>query len=141
ALVSDGMKLVISPVSALVADQVTGLRSHNVPTHVINSTLRQVEKQQVFKYLEDGRTKLLYISPEKVVEPRFIQYIKTRKINLIAIDEAHCISIWGNDFRPVYAQLTELIHALPDTPVIALTATADRATQSDICAKLQLRAP
>jgi ATP-dependent DNA helicase RecQ len=141
ALVSDGITLVISPLIALMADQVAGLRSHNVPTHFINSTLSQAEKHQVFKDLEDSRTKLLYISPEKAVVPRFIQYIKTRKINLIAIDEAHCISIWGNDFRPVYTQLTDLMHALPDTPVMALTATADRATQSDIIARLKLREP
>lgn len=141
ALVQEGLTLVISPLIALMADQVANLRGHNVAASFINSTLSLREKNEVHRNLENGETKLLYISPEKVVVPRFIQYIRRKKIDLIAIDEAHCVSIWGNDFRPVYAKLTQIIHALPGTPVMALTATADKATQKDICEKLELRNP
>ncbi len=141
ALVTEGLTLVISPLIALMADQVANLRGHNVNAHYINSTLSAAEKQKVFQDLENDKIRLLYISPEKAVIPRFMQYIKQKKITLLAIDEAHCISIWGNDFRPVYTQLTDLIQALSSTPVMALTATADRATQLDICQKLRLRNP
>ncbi|MCB0666137.1 MAG: DNA helicase RecQ [Saprospiraceae bacterium] len=141
ALVSKGLTLVISPLIALMSDQVANLRANNVPASFINSTLTNQEKKKVFLDLEKGITKLLYISPEKAVIQRFIQYIRNKKIDLIAIDEAHCVSIWGNDFRPVYAQLTELTSTLSKTPMMALTATADRATQLDICEKLRLRNP
>ncbi|MBK8500775.1 MAG: DNA helicase RecQ [Saprospiraceae bacterium] len=141
ALISEGLTLVISPLIALMADQVSNLRGYNVEANYINSSLSSAEKQTVFRNLENGKIRLLYISPEKAVMPRFIQYIKQKKIDLLAIDEAHCISIWGNDFRPVYAQLTQLMRELPRTPVMALTATADKATQQDICQKLDMKNP
>lgn len=141
ALSGKGLTLVISPLIALMADQVANLRGYNISAAYINSTLTFPEKKAVFDNIEKGLIKLLYISPEKAIMPRFIKYIREKKVDLIAIDEAHCVSIWGNDFRPVYAQLTGLTQALDKTPVMALTATADSATQHDICEKLQLKNP
>jgi ATP-dependent DNA helicase RecQ len=140
ALISSGLTLVVSPLIALMADQVANLRSLNVSAAFVNSSQSTAEKKAVFRDIESGKIKLLYISPEKAVISKFIHYIRTKKIDLIAIDEAHCVSIWGNDFRPVYAQLKSLLQTLRDTPVMALTATADKATQQDICKKLNLRA-
>ncbi|NND35221.1 MAG: DNA helicase RecQ, partial [Saprospiraceae bacterium] len=139
AVVTDGLAVIISPLIALMADQVAALKSNNVAAEYINSSLSTAGKKEVFQDLEKGRIKLLYISPEKATMPKFIHYIRQKKISLVAIDEAHCVSIWGNDFRPVYAQLPNLLSALNDTAVMALTATADKATQQDICAKLKLK--
>ncbi|MCB0688297.1 MAG: DNA helicase RecQ [Saprospiraceae bacterium] len=141
ALMGQGLTIVVSPLIALMTDQVTNLRSYNIGANYINSTLSNAQKREVFQSIENGKTKLLYISPEKAVMPRFIQYIQTKQVDLVAIDEAHCVSIWGNDFRPVYTQLISLLQALPAIPVMALTATADRATQVDICQKLKMKTP
>ncbi len=141
ALASTGLTLVISPLIALMADQVQALKANGVAAEYVNSTLTAVEKRKVLEDIENDRLKLLYISPEKAVAPAFVKYIRRKPVSLVAIDEAHCISIWGNDFRPEYAKLRTLLEALPSTPVIALTATADKSTQLDIAKQLGLRSP
>lgn len=141
ALMSEGLTLVISPLLALMADQVTALRSNNIEAAFVNSSQTASEKREVFQQIEKGTLRLLYISPEKALAPAFLKYIQTKKVARVAIDEAHCVSIWGNDFRPEYARLRNLVALLPDTPVMALTATADKATQRDIMKQLRLRDP
>ena len=141
AVVSQGLALIISPLIALMADQVAALKSNNIKAEFINSSLSTNQKRKVFQDIELGQIKLLYISPEKAIMSKFLQYIRGKEISLVAIDEAHCVSIWGNDFRPVYAQLPNLLSVLGNTPIMALTATADKATQKDICDKLNLRDP
>src|SRR5690606_31644449 len=95
----------------------------------------------IFQDIREGRLKILYLSPERVLTANFLDFITGQHVSLIAIDEAHCVSIWGNDFRPEYAQLTHLINRFPVVPVLALTATADKATQEDIRKQLGLRSP
>lgn len=141
ALMCEGLTLVISPLLALMADQVTALRSNNIEAAFVNSSQTASEKREVFQQIEKGTLRLLYISPEKALAPAFLKYIQTKKVARVAIDEAHCVSIWGNDFRPEYARLRNLVALLPDTPVMALTATADKATQRDIMKQLRLRDP
>ncbi len=141
ALTKPGMGLVISPLIALMNDQVTQLVSMDVSARAINSQLSPPEKELLLQEIENEKVKLLYISPELAVQRNFVNFIAQQNINLIAIDEAHCVSIWGNDFRPEYSQLGLLLDALPNTPRIALTATADKATQKDIAANLHLREP
>lgn len=138
ALVLDGLTIVISPLIALMKDQVEALRANGVKASAMNSTTDPKEAQQTIADLESGVLKLLYLSPERAVTDRFISYISNKNVSLIAIDEAHCVSIWGNDFRPEYAQLTRLTSTLPSATIVALTATADYATQQDILAQLRL---
>ncbi len=139
ALVKEGVALVISPLIALMKDQVEALRTNGISAYAINSTLDSSEKVHIHEEIGKGKVKLLYVSPEKVMTPPFLEYLSTLPLSLIAIDEAHCVSMWGNDFRPEYAQLSGMIQRLPDIPVIALTATADPATQTDIVKQLGLR--
>ena len=141
ALVKDGVALVISPLIALMKDQVEALRTNGINAHAINSTLDSAEKIHIHEEIRQGKVKLLYVSPEKVMSPSFLDYLATLPLTLVAIDEAHCVSMWGNDFRPEYAQLSGVIQRLPGIPVIALTATADPATQTDIVKQLGLRSP
>lgn len=141
ALVQDGIALIISPLIALMADQVTALQSNQIEAAYVNSSQTLEERKQVLKKIEQGQLKLLYVSPEKALSRGFIDYFQRQNISLIAIDEAHCVSIWGHDFRPDYAQLKSLVKHFPEVPVIALTATADQATQVDICNQLGLRDP
>ena len=138
ALVREGVALVISPLIALMKDQVEALRANGINAHAINSTLDSGEKMQIHEEIGQGKVKLLYVSPEKVMTPAFLDYLTTLPLSLVAIDEAHCVSMWGNDFRPEYAQLSALVDLLPHVPVIALTATADPATQADIVKRLAL---
>ncbi len=141
ALAMDGFALIISPLIALMQDQIMALKAAGVSAAAMNSQLSQDEKRELTQQLENDEIKLLYVSPEVAVKEGFINYIKTLNVNLIGVDEAHCVSVWGNDFRPEYAQLHMLIQALPNIPHIALTATADKATQKDIAAQLQLTSP
>jgi len=138
ALALEGFALVVSPLIALMQDQVMALKSTGVNAAAMNSQLSQDQKRDLGIQLENGEIKLLYVSPEVAVKEGFINYMKTLNVNLVAVDEAHCVSVWGNDFRPEYAQLHLLIQALPNVPHIALTATADKATQKDIAKQLQL---
>lgn len=141
ALISDGIALVISPLIALMRDQVMALKANGIPAATINSSITPNEMKVVYDDIEQGKLRLLYVSPEKVMSSTFLRYIQTKKLSLIAIDEAHCVSIWGNDFRPDYAGLHRIVRQFPDTPVLALTATADKATQKDIADQLGLRDP
>ena len=105
ALVQDGIALIISPLIALMADQVTALRSNQIEAAFVNSSQTLEERKQVLKKIEQSKLKLLYVSPEKALSRGFIHYFQQQHISLIAIDEAHCVSVWGHDFRPDYAQL------------------------------------
>ena len=128
--------LVISPLIALMKDQVDGLRVNGIAAAFLNSSQTETEQQEIFASVEQNELKLLYVAPESLqIIDRFLT---DGKVSLIAIDEAHCISSWGHDFRPAYTQLGYLKKRFPSTPVIALTATADKATRKDICKQLNI---
>lgn len=139
ALVFDGIALIVSPLIALMKDQVSHLQANGIKAEVLNSSLSREEELVVFKRLEDGKITILYVSPERAVSTNFMSFLETINLSMIAIDEAHCVSIWGNDFRPEYAQLKHLINKFPAIPHLALTATADKATQQDIIKQLDLK--
>ena len=136
ALLLPGITIVISPLIALMKDQVDGLTANGIPAAFLNSSQQEKEQQEIFRKIELNEIKLLYVAPES------LQYIdavfSAGNISLIAIDEAHCISSWGHDFRPAYTQLGYLKNRHPQTPIIALTATADKATRQDICDQLNI---
>lgn len=136
ALLLPEITLVISPLIALMKDQVDGLTANGIPAAYLNSSQDEADQQDIFQKIEKGELKLLYVAPESLqVIDRFLN---DGKVSLIAIDEAHCISSWGHDFRPAYTQLGYLKNRFPSTPVIALTATADKATRSDIVKQLNI---
>ncbi len=136
ALLLPEITLVISPLIALMKDQVDGLTANGIPAAFLNSSQSEIQQQDIFKRIEKQELKLLYVAPESLqVIDRFLS---NGKVSLIAIDEAHCISSWGHDFRPAYTQLGYLKKRFPETPVIALTATADKATRQDICNQLNI---
>lgn len=141
ALAMEGLTLVISPLIALMQDQVDAMKANGIAAAALNSSNAAEDIRQIKTQISEGTLKLLYISPERAVSPAFISYIKSKKVNFIAIDEAHCVSIWGNDFRQEYTRLPELMQHFPAVPYMALTATADKATQTDIAEKLALRNP
>ncbi|HZJ36276.1 MAG TPA: DNA helicase RecQ [Gillisia sp.] len=138
AILLPKITLVISPLIALMKDQVDGLVANGIPAAFLNSSQSSAEQQEIFRQVEDNKLKLLYVAPESLqVIDRFLS---DGKVSLIAIDEAHCISSWGHDFRPAYTQLGYLKKRFPTTPLIALTATADKATRKDICDQLNIPA-
>lgn len=141
ALASEGITLVVSPLIALMNDQVLALRQMGVNAEALHSNLSQDELSQVYNQLGTGKLKLLYMSPERINNESTQRFLSTLNIGLIAIDEAHCVSVWGNDFRPDYAELAALRNIFPDAAILALTATADKATQDDIIKQLNLRNP
>ncbi|MDP8032850.1 ATP-dependent DNA helicase RecQ [Pasteurella atlantica] len=141
ALCLEGITLVISPLISLMKDQVDQLLTDGIEAAYLNSTQGFEEQQQIEQKAISGRLKLLYISPEKVMTNNFYHFISHCKINLIAVDEAHCISQWGHDFRPEYTLLGGLRKTFPNIPLMALTATADPATRADIITHLQLNDP
>lgn len=141
AITQEGVAVVVSPLIALMKDQVEGLSANGIPAAFINSSISNEQIRNVENALLAGYVKLLYVSPEKLVSQGFQPLLKRLKINLFAIDEAHCISSWGHDFRPEYTQLRFLKEQYPDVPLIALTATADKLTRKDIVEQLQLRDP
>ncbi len=135
----DGFVIVISPLLALMNDQIDALQQNGVPARALNSEKSESENRQTMELLMQGKVKLLYISPEKLLSEidRWSSAI-TDRICLFAVDEAHCISQWGHDFRPEYTQLSALKQRFPTVPVMALTATADRITRDDIAAQLHI---
>jgi ATP-dependent DNA helicase RecQ len=136
AILLPGITLVVSPLIALMKDQVDGLTANGVPAAFLNSSQSGDEHQQIFSRVEAGELKLLYVAPESL---QIIDRILVpENLSLIAIDEAHCISSWGHDFRPAYTQLGYLKNRFPSTPIIALTATADKATRKDIARQLNI---
>lgn len=145
ALLFDGLTLVISPLIALMKDQVDTLRLNGVEAAFINSTQSPDEQEIILNKARDKQLKLLYLAPERLINgdkpSPFLEMLLTLDISLVAIDEAHCISQWGHDFRPEYMMLAQLRRMLPQTPFIALTATADKLTQKDIVEKLELKDP
>ncbi|MBN8678754.1 MAG: DNA helicase RecQ [Chitinophagales bacterium] len=141
AITQEGVAVVISPLIALMKDQVEGLSANGIPAAFINSSLNQEQQRNVENALLAGYVKLLYVSPEKMVSQSFQPLLKRLKISLFAIDEAHCISAWGHDFRPEYTQLKFLKAQYPGIPIIALTATADKLTRKDILGQLGLQDP
>lgn len=141
AVISEGFALVISPLISLMNDQVRSLRANGIIAGALHSGTPGDESRLIYKQISEGKLKILYVSPERALTANFREFIELQKISLIAIDEAHCVSIWGNDFRPEYAQLPQLTVHFPNVPVIALTATADKATQEDICQQLELKDP
>lgn len=136
ALIRPGVGIVVSPLIALMEDQVTALRLQGIRAAYYNSSLTSIEAKNVLIQLHHGELDLLYIAPERLINITFLDRLKECNIALFAIDEAHCISQWGHDFRPEYAALGVLKTQFPDVPIVALTATADRQTRQDIVAKL-----
>lgn len=140
AMLRPGIGVVISPLIALMQDQVSALEQVGVRACFINSTLARFEIQEIEKKLIANEMDLLYVAPERLFMQRFLDHLKKVKISLFAIDEAHCVSQWGHDFRPEYMQLNILPEMFPDVPRVALTATADTVTSKDILSKLHLKA-
>lgn len=138
ALARDGLTIVISPLIALMKDQVDALTAAGIPAAAITSAATAAETAQVTRHATAGQLKLLYIAPERLALPDFRQLLKKLQVSLIAVDEAHCISEWGHDFRPSYRALASLRAEWPEVPLVALTATATPAVKSDIVNQLNL---
>ena len=135
ALMQDGTAIVISPLIALMKNQVDAIRGiseHEGVAHVLNSSLNKTEVAQVKSDIESGITKLLYVAPESLIKEEYVEFLKRQTISFVAIDEAHCISEWGHDFRPEYRNLKHIIKQIDNVPVIGLTATATEKVQEDI---------
>ncbi len=140
ALMLDGLTVVISPLIALMKDQVDALRNNGIEAAFLNSTQTAAQQVEVFRDVRSGKLKLLYVAPERLLQSgdQFIDFLSSIKVSLFAIDEAHCISSWGHDFRPEYIRLGRLKTDFPTIPVIALTATADKLVRKDIVERLNV---
>jgi ATP-dependent DNA helicase RecQ len=141
ALVRPGLTVVVSPLIALMKDQVDFLRGRGIPAALINSTLAPDRLQEVTRGLDRGKFRLLYVAPERLMQPGFLGRLERWNVATFAIDEAHCISEWGHDFRPEYRELRELRLRFPEATLMALTATATDRVRADIIAQLRLREP
>jgi len=141
ALMRDGLTLVVSPLIALMKDQVDALTANGAPATFLNSSISAKESSARRSGLSKGEYRILYVSPERLMMPEFLFELVKWNVKHIAIDEAHCISEWGHDFRPEYRRLAEIRDVLPHTPIIALTATATTRVQGDIVTLLKLRNP
>jgi ATP-dependent DNA helicase RecQ len=141
AVISDRTVVVISPLIALMQDQATQLAQMGIPAAVLNSTLSEHDQANVMRQARDGAYRLLYLSPERIARGDTIGWLQHVPVAFFAIDEAHCISEWGHEFRPEYRQLSRLRTHFPDRPIAAFTASATRHVRHDILAQLQLRQP
>ena len=139
ALVRDSTALVISPLIALMDDQIAALRQLGVSAGALHSELEPIEASRVSNLLDSGKLDLLYVSPERLLSPGTLERLGRRTLALIAIDEAHCVSAWGHEFRPEYRELRRVKQIFPGIPRVALTATADPRTREDILAALDMR--
>lgn len=138
AMIRPGVGIIISPLIALMQDQVSALKENGVSAAYLNSTCDPDEAREVIEAAVEGRLDLLYVSPERLMTEGFQNLIESIKVSLFAVDEAHCVSMWGHDFRPEYVKLSYLKQCFPDVPLMALTATADEPTRKDIVDKLKL---
>lgn len=139
ALLRDGLAVVVSPLIALMDDQVATLEELGVAAAALNSTLSAEQQRDLASRIKRGEVKMLYLAPERLVQPRMMAFLQGLDIALFAIDEAHCVSQWGHDFRPEYLQLGQLAEMFPHVPRIALTATADKRTREEIVTRLHLQ--
>lgn len=138
ALCRDGVGVVVSPLIALMQDQITALEQVGIAAGAINSGMSDIDVFKVKQKLENNQLDLLYVAPERLVMPDFLNSLEEVRIGLFAIDEAHCVSQWGHDFRPDYTALSFLADRFKGIPRVALTATADQATRKDIIERLKL---
>jgi ATP-dependent DNA helicase RecQ len=141
AALSDRTVLVISPLIALMQDQVAQLSQMGIPAAFLNSTLTDSEQSQIIRGAQDGKYRLIYLSPERLARPDTVDWLKKTPLLCFVIDEAHCISEWGHDFRPEYRQLKNFRNGFPDCPIAAFTASATRHVRHDIVEQLRLRDP
>jgi ATP-dependent DNA helicase RecQ len=141
ALARAGLTVVVSPLISLMKDQVDALQASGVPATFLNSSLNSDESRTRLRALHQGEFRLLYVAPERMMLSGFLSDLRSWQVNLLAIDEAHCISEWGHDFRPEYRRLAELREQFPEVPLMALTATATERVRLDIVKQLRLRAP
>ena len=140
AIMKEGTAIVVSPLIALMKNQVDAIRGiseQNGIAHVLNSSLTKTEVKQVMEDISNGITKLLYVAPESLTKEEYVEFLRSVKLSFVAVDEAHCISEWGHDFRPEYRNLKGIINRLgDDIPIIGLTATATPKVQEDIIKNL-----
>jgi len=136
ALVNNNLTIVISPLIALMKDQVDSLRKKGIQAHFLNSTLENYEKKNIYSKLENKKIKLLYVAPESLKNEKLLEYLEKIKIDLVVIDEAHCISTWGQNFRPDYLKIKYLLKKLNNPQILALTATATKQVEKDISLQL-----
>jgi ATP-dependent DNA helicase RecQ len=139
AMCHEGFAVVVSPLLALMKDQVDGLQTSGVPAAAVNSMVGMDEKRDILREIQAGRLRLLYMSPEKLLAPRTLEFLQQQRVAYFAIDEAHCISAWGHDFRPEYRGLATLRERFPQAAIHAYTATATESVRDDIVAQLGLR--
>ncbi|MDB2374220.1 RecQ family ATP-dependent DNA helicase, partial [Psychrosphaera haliotis] len=141
ALILDKVTIVVTPLLSLMKDQVDQLLESGVAAAFVNSQQTREQQSHILNQLQHGEIKILYVSPERLLQYQFLEHIKFCGVGLFAIDEAHCLSHWGHDFRQDYLRLNMIKQHFPNVPIMALTATADRATRYDIAAQLQLQDP
>ena len=141
AIIFDGLTLVISPLIALMKDQVQNLQSKGISTAYITNEIDQNTIGKILDDCQNNKIKLLYVSPERLQSRIFVERLKQINISLLAVDEAHCVSEWGHDFRPAYHRISRLKTILPKVPILALTATATEKIQQEIVEKLELDNP
>ena len=141
ALLGDGVTLVVSPLIALMQDQVVALEQLGIDAAFLNSTLTSAQQQRVFERLQSRQLRLLYVAPERRMQAQTLEQLQAYRVTLIAIDEAHCVSQWGHDFRVDYLSLGELARHFPGVPRMALTATATTKVRTEIIERLELAEP
>jgi ATP-dependent DNA helicase RecQ len=141
AAIRPGISVVVSPLISLMNDQVRALRQLGLPAGCIHSGVSLDERKLIFQEMSRQESFMLYVSPERVQKPGFAEWLQKQRLNLFAIDEAHCVSQWGHDFRPEYSQITKLRQLRPEVPVVALTATATPYVKRDIITHLGLQSP